>query len=414
MISRWLIIAIGVVCTFPFPVKCADTTLRWYIGSPWIHSPRDSSGVSLIGHVPVISQQMDQPGVFSRFSNPGLQTPQAKDIRGFAIPIVRIQLPLTEESKLYLSYSPMGMIRWSQERVQEEYSLADSSGGNWVRSHGWLTSSSSLDAQWSILCFEYSVGVSNLLDLSLIIERHSATLSGDGVASGNAIVDWRTNGQESGTIEYGGSDYQSNWSANYRGSAWSAGFSTRVGRFLYYGQMGIVIPLKGNFQISQRLPFYLDSISLEATPMNADEWIEEGTRDQVLGRETQDQEFYTSKPISFRIPQIHRIGAIIQPWLHVDYTYRTGHFRSKITSATGSISMDYRRFTEYDINLNHLFLTHIQTNWFLSELGMFWIHKRLEPIVSFTARLPWNPVSWSVQVDALPWVRIFFGVAYAL
>lgn len=402
------------LCAFFTVGECADTSLRWFLASPWIHSPLDSGGISLVTHIPVISQRMDQPGMVSRYSNPGLKAPQGEELRGFAVPLMRVQIPLTEESHLSFSYTPQGMIRWSKRRSSAAYQQTDSNSMIQTNSHGSIFSSVDADANWSVMQLSYGVAISNLLDLTLLVERNAATLSAEGTTRGTARVDWTTAGVESGSIDYSEDDFHSHWSGQYEGSTWSAGVSTRIGRFMYSGQMGVVIQMKGTFDLNQRLPFFVDRVTMDPKPLSAEQWMAPENRDRLLAQETQEQNFSTSQPIHFRIPQSHRIGVVLLPWLNVDYTYWTGHFRSRVSPDTGSQQMDFRQYSAYDVNLNHLFLTHIYTQWFLGELGTFWIHKRMEPVLSLGLRLPWKPVSWSFQLDALPWVRIFCGVGYAI
>lgn len=405
---------LGVLCAFFTFGDCADTSLRWFLASPWIQSPLDSGGISLVTHIPIIPQRMDQPGIVSRYNNPGFRTPHAEELRGFAVPLVRLQIPLTEESHLSFSYTPQGMIRWSKQRSSAAYQEADSNSTAYANSHGTIYTSADADANWSVIQLSYSVAVSKLLDLSLLVERNAATLSAEGTTRGTAMVDWNTYGLESGFIEYSENDFHSHWLGQYEGSAWSAGVSTRIGRFLYSGQMGVILRMNGSFELSQRLPFFVDRVTMEPTSQNAEQWTAPENRDRLLAQETQEQNFSTSKPIHFRIPQSHRMGVVLLPWLHVDYTYWTGHFRTRVSPDSGNQQMDFRQYSAYDVNLNHLFLTHINTEWFLGELGTFWIHKRMEPVLSLGLRLPWKPVAWSFQLDALPWIRIFCGVAYAL
>lgn len=407
-------LVIGLLGALHINVLCQETTLRWYTASPWQHYPTDSAGISLVGHIPVLAQNLHEPGIVSRWGNPGLKTPQAKHYKGFAEPSIQLRLPLTRESSLSLSYRTQAQLRWTREQ-EKNYSIhSDTSDKGNVSQQEWLQYSASADGLWTVLEMNYSVNVSQWLDLSIQIEHHQASLNGFGSATGYSRTQWEIPGEESGEEEFGESELNSSWSGKFSGSAWSAGLSTRIGRFRYRGQMGMDLQLDGQFSLQQTIPFYKDSVSLDSRNYGADTWLSPQMHDSLLSHQTFSQQFRTKEPLHFRIPQLHQLGIEIEKWLYVDYTYWTGHFRTSSEKDSITTAIDFRRFANYDINLNHLFLAHANTSWFLSELGCFWIHKRIEPVVSASFRIPWKPISWLVQVDALPLIRLYCGVGYAL
>lgn len=405
---------LGAICILCGPLLAADTSLRWFLSTPWIHTPLDSDGIALVAHVPVSSQKVSEPGIVSRWSNPGFDTPRAQSNRGIPIPFLHCQVPLTRESHLQFSYQPQAQFLWRREQENAPIAQSDSSAAQSFAMQGWANSSAEVEARWSVLRMTYALRIAEWADLALAIEQHRASIQAEGRANGNLNMQWTIPDEESGNVPFDPSLYHSDWSGRYEGSTWSAGISARIGRFLYQGQMGIELNMHGDFSLQQTIPFFLDSLTLEPVEQSAETWVEPENRDRILAQDHKIQSFETSAPVRLRVPQAHRVGIILQDWLTMDYTYWAGHFRTSAQPAASPSRLDLRQLAAYDINLNHLTLLHLQSKWFLADAGSFWIHERVEPVASMTAILPFHPVSWSIQFDALPWIRLFCGVAYAL
>ena len=178
--------------------------------------------------------------------------------------------------------------------------------------------------------------------------------------------------------------------------------------------MGVDLHLKGSYQLSQTLPFFVDSLTLALNTDSADAWTTPERRDALLNDSIYSSSFGSHTDMVLHIPQIHTIGLQFTSWGSVDYTWVRSPFALSTTPDSLRSSLDFRTRLQEISHPEHIGMLHALFRHGGVDLGVLWKDSAPLGIVSVSGYNNWGPVGLSVQADALPWLRLFLGVNYAL
>jgi len=389
-----------------------------------METPFDSGGISIQAFIPVGSNNplegrwSNKQWDSERFAGHSIKSSGMVDWSLHAL------LPVSQEGRIILAWQPRANISLHSTRKQSSLEDTIVAGQSTLALNGGLRSSQNITGNWNTLRLGYQIQPSARVLIGFAMERHSAELSADGSLQGELTADLRSPGASGDTldwqnlhVDYSQNDFQSNWSGYYQGSSWAASITARAGPVYYEGHMGVKIPLRGHFSLGQRVPYLLDGklISIEV-PDSA--WSDAAQWDSLAEHYTQIDSFSTTENMSLQIPQSHTLGIHCTSWLALDYTWLGGTTKLQAkpdTTDSANTTYDLRNWITRSFNPNHLAMLHVSTQRWNLDVGSYWTSGYIPtPVLSGTVQKEALHALWSLRIDALPWIRLFAGVEYAL
>lgn len=394
--------------------------IRWYFASPWNQETgRDSSGIQAHFNLPVSPQHPrmipwdDLAEQSFRFAPVKPQTHMQPKLHLDAL------LPLNQDGQIRLGWStPLSLMRESswQDAHWEKKDTLNQHALFW---DAWMNNSARIDLNWTEIHFSYRIAPTDFFSLELGLTHHEITLSGSGNHDGDLRLEVRwqdslTDNEERFTSTWANEAFYSDWTGNYQGAGWNAHLKLTLGPFSWHGYMNSTFKLHGQYDLKQTQPFFLDPFSLKE---NLD-WSDPLTRDSLQHQTAYSQSFHTTQPFQASIPQRHLFQLAPWPWLALQYTWSSDAFSIEALPEADSVdnaqTLDFRSLANQTLYPRHITELQLKTSWAHLSVGMFRLDHEWYPIVSSKWFLNFSSVTLNTQVDAYPWIRLEFGVHYAI
>jgi hypothetical protein len=395
--------------------------MRWYASSPWMQRAADTTGISLVFHIP-LSYQDPLKG---KWSNAGQQSEriasEKSSVHGMARPTISAQIPFSQDGLLLIGWTPEANISLGSTQINSRELIQDTSTLSRLRIDATLYSSAHLEASWSTLLLGYRIIARPDLFISFEIMRHAAAIATSGSSRGRTQVTLQSQGasgipQEWETVEttFEEEQFQSTWKGQYSGSAWGAKMQAHLGPLYYSGQMGVDLDLQGSYSLQETLPFFVDSLTLAQGSDSAGAWSEPSMRDPLLRDSIYSSSYESHTDMILQIPQIHTFGIQFTSWGVIEYTLVRSAFALATEPDSIKSALDLRSRIGNIIQPQHIGMVHLLFSHVGAAIGAMWIDKSLLGILSLSGFTDSSPVALSAQIDALPWLRVYLGVNYAL
>ncbi len=364
----------------------AGQSLRWHAASPWGLQEADSSYLRLSSEFVLAGHSI-------------WDVKENTTVHSLAHLVLESRIPLTHELRLWADYSPQASFAWKEERRDQPIEWNDST----QNISALFDQDEALSGSWSTLRLGTQIHTENQFMLSIALERHSASLSGEGSSDGNLTL-FRTTTEQGTSIEerfYQDSDFHSDWQGSYHGSAWGARLQMRWRWLQYEASLGRDLLLYGTYQHQKSLPSFLTGNPFQILDTLV-------TADSV-----KETHFATDSSLIFHIPHTHSL-AFRNSFLNVSYTWFNTPYSVLPVPDSLRSELDLRKRVSQEVKINHLLLLSTHWNWIGITGGVFFWNGTPEWVANANVLL--QKKDWRILggFDILPGLALHAGVEYEL